>query len=356
MASSFLSSGIQIDFDTDLSSTGIIRYGTSSGNLNFVQNTSTLDGFHQTATLTGLMIVTRYYYTVEGSTSGILSTVSPISSFYTLQVIDIANNSTGTTATGAIIFSGSLSTGGTIFPGTGTLSIGSENNSTDAIVLDFSGLTITPTGTWDGIFEAPKVVSLTGAMLSENGYTLTGSIYKAGNINTSLSLSGQSALVQITVGSGFNNTTLHVYRTDIGSVFTPIDTCIVSAGICQFQTNHFSYFAFGNPSDSVPNTFTFTNATSAELSTNTDSNIITLSGTNIPATISVSGGMYSINSLAFTSATGTILSGDTLQLRALSSASYATIANVTVNIGGVSTTFSVTTKAAPVVVSSGGGG
>jgi len=280
---------MQIDFDTDLSSTGIVRYGTSSGNLNFIQNTSTLDGLHQTATLTGLIIATRYYYTVEGTASGMLSTISPISSFYTLQVIDIANNSTGTTATGAIIFSGSLSTGGTIFPGTGMLFIGSENNSADTVTLDFSGLTITPTGTWDGILEAPKVVSMSGITLAENGYTLTGSVYKAGNTTTALSLSGQSALVQIAVGSGFNNTLLHVYRTDTGTTFTPIDTCIVSAGICQFQTNHFSYFTFGNPSDNVPNAFVFAPQTGVELSTNTDSNITTLSGTNIPATISVSG-------------------------------------------------------------------
>ncbi len=60
---------MQIDFDTDLSSTGIIRYGTSSGNLNFIQNTSTLDGLHQTSTLTGLTAATRYYYTMEGSAS-----------------------------------------------------------------------------------------------------------------------------------------------------------------------------------------------------------------------------------------------------------------------------------------------
>lgn len=60
---------MQIDFNTDLSSTGIVHYGTSSGNLNLVQNTSTLDGFHQSITLTGLTAATHYYYTVEGSAS-----------------------------------------------------------------------------------------------------------------------------------------------------------------------------------------------------------------------------------------------------------------------------------------------
>lgn len=221
--------------------------------------------------------------------------------------------------------------------------------------MNFSGLTITPTSAWDGILEAPKVVSLSGITLSENGYMLTGSVYKAGNTTTALSLSGQSAMIQIYVGTSLDNTSLHVYRSDTGSIFSPIDTCIVSAGICQFQTNHFSYFTFGVPNNSTPNTFVFVSQTGVDPSTNIDSNIITLSGTNIPATISISGGMYSINSLAFTSATGTILSGDIVKVRVTSSVSYSTTTQATLTIGGISANFSVITKSAP-AVSNGGSG
>lgn len=142
----------------------------------------------------------------------------------------------------------------------------------------------------------------------------------------------------------------------MGDVFDPIDICTVSSGICQFTTNHFSFFAFGAPSDSVPDGFAFTDRTGVELSTNTDSNQIVVSGINLPSSISVSGGMYSINSTTYTGTTGTVSNGDTIKVQVTSSSSYNTIAQTILTIGGVSATFRVTTKAAPVISSGGGGG
>jgi len=66
--------------------------------------------------------------------------------------------------------------------------------------------------------------------------------------------------------------------------------------------------------------------------------------------------MYSINNLAYTNVTGTISGGDTVRVRITSSASYNTALQATLSIGGVSTSFSVTTRSAPVVSSGGGGG
>lgn len=154
-----------------------------------------------------------------------------------------------------------------MFQGTGSLSIKSENTPTDTITLSLSGLTITTdgTGTWNGVLDSPKVTTLTGVILSESGYTLTGSVYKAGNDSVGLSLSGQYAQVQIYAGTSLNGKTLHVYRSDTGSVFTLIDSCLVSLGICQFQTNHFSYFALGDPTDTTPDAFAFTPQTGVEL-------------------------------------------------------------------------------------------
>lgn len=157
--------------------------------------------------------------------------------------------------------------------------------------MSLSGLIITTdgTGVWNGIIESPKTAVLTGITLSESGYTLTGSVYKAGNNSVSLGFSGQYAGLQIYIGTAFNGKTLHVYRSDSGPVFDYIDSCIVSSGMCQFQTNHFSYFAFGEPNDGTPDTFAFTPQTGVEISTNIDSNSVTLTGMNIPAIISMSG-------------------------------------------------------------------
>lgn len=159
------------------------------------------------------------------------------------------------------------------------------------IGMSLSGLVVIASGTggWDGIMESPTAVVFTGVLLPESDYALTGSVYKAGNNTTSLVLSGQTATVWIYVGTSLNGRTLHVYRSDSGTSFNMIDSCTVSVGICQFQTDHFSYFAFGVPSDSTPNTFAFIPQTGAEPSTTADSNTVTVSGINTPATINISG-------------------------------------------------------------------
>ena len=72
---------------------------------------------------------------------------------------------------------------------------------------------------------------------------------------------------------------------------------------------------------------------------------IVLSG-SATAPISVQGGEYSINGGAFTSAAGTIASGQTLALRLTSSAQAGTAASATVRIGGASVTFKATTAIA----------
>ena len=64
-----LPTGMRIDFDTDLSATGVVDYGTSSGNLNLTKDTISLDGLHHSVMLTGLTMDTPYYYTSQGSSS-----------------------------------------------------------------------------------------------------------------------------------------------------------------------------------------------------------------------------------------------------------------------------------------------
>lgn len=158
------------------------------------------------------------------------------------------------------------------------------------------------------------------------------------------------------IGTSFNGRILRVYRSDTGGVFDPIDVCTVSSGICQFVTNHFSFFTFGAPNDTTPDAFTFTDRTGVELSTNTESNQIVISGINTPTNISVSGGTYSINNATYTGNVGTVSNSDSIKVRLTSSASYNTATQMTLTIGGVSSVFRATTKVAPVVSSGGGGG
>jgi hypothetical protein len=97
--------------------------------------------------------------------------------------------------------------------------------------------------------------------------------------------------------------------------------------------------------DTTPDAFNFNDATGAELSTLTISNSITPIGYNSAAAITVSGGEYSIDGGAFTSSAGTISPASSVRVRATSSGAYSTAVSVTLTIGGVSDTWTVTTRA-----------
>jgi hypothetical protein len=87
------------------------------------------------------------------------------------------------------------------------------------------------------------------------------------------------------------------------------------------------------------------NSTAVERSTLTVSNTVTLSGLVGPTAVSITGGEYSINGAAFTSATGSVANGNTFAVRHTSSASYTTSTSTSVQIGVSVTTWSSTTRA-----------
>lgn len=108
-------------------------------------------------------------------------------------------------------------------------------------------------------------------------------------------------------------------------------------------------FSTSAPGDSTPDAFSFTDQTGITLSTQVTSNTITVTGINVASSISITGGEMSINAGAFTSTSTTVSVNDTVQLRQTSSASNSTQTDVTLDIGGVTDIWSVTTLA-------GGGG
>ncbi len=96
--------------------------------------------------------------------------------------------------------------------------------------------------------------------------------------------------------------------------------------------------------DSVPDSFSFADAAGVDTNTVTASNTITISGINTAADVSISGGEYSLNGGAWTSASGSVANGNTLQVRLTSAPTRATTVSSTLNVGGVSDNFSVTTS------------
>jgi hypothetical protein len=100
-----------------------------------------------------------------------------------------------------------------------------------------------------------------------------------------------------------------------------------------------------NAPDSTPTAFSFTPISGADLSSVYVSNAVTVAGINITATVTVSGGEYSVNGGAYTDLDGQVAANDIIRLRLTSSASYDTTTTATLTIGGVAGTFSVRTKA-----------
>jgi len=97
--------------------------------------------------------------------------------------------------------------------------------------------------------------------------------------------------------------------------------------------------------DSTPTAFTLDAQTNAELAVSATSNEITVAGINVAASISITGGQYSINGATWTSAAGSVTVGQKVRVKLMTSATYGTLTAATLTIGGVAGAFNVTTKA-----------
>jgi hypothetical protein len=99
-------------------------------------------------------------------------------------------------------------------------------------------------------------------------------------------------------------------------------------------------------SDRVPDAFSFTDQADVAISTVATSDAITVSGINVAVAISVSGGKYSVDGGSFTAAAGTVSNGQAVRVRHTSAATFSTVTDTILTIGGVSDTFTSTTVAA----------
>jgi hypothetical protein len=100
--------------------------------------------------------------------------------------------------------------------------------------------------------------------------------------------------------------------------------------------------AGGSP-DTTPAAFSFSGQTGATRSSIVTSNSVVISDINGNAPISITGGEYSIDGGAFTSAAGTVANNQTIRVRATSSSEFAATVTVVLTVGGVSASFTVTT-------------
>lgn len=110
-----------------------------------------------------------------------------------------------------------------------------------------------------------------------------------------------------------------------------------------------TFTSLPTPPDSTPDPFIFLPVTNAALSTEYESDPVTLTGMNAAASFTVEGGTLMVGSDDL-GASGTLAANPTIRAKLTSSADYETPAIASVTIGGVSADFEVTTAAAPGVI------
>lgn len=100
--------------------------------------------------------------------------------------------------------------------------------------------------------------------------------------------------------------------------------------------------------DATPDPFSFTGVRGVPIGSVQTSNAITISGINEPATVSVTGGTYSIScNDNFTNISTTLKNGQKVCVRHTASASFSSTTTTTLSIGGIRGTFASTTITEP---------
>jgi len=194
-----------------------------------------------------------------------------------------------------------------------------------------------------GVPSAAQVVTVTGT----NG-ALVSNIATSGDFSQTNDCSAA-----LTTGS---SCTINVVFTP-GSEGSRTGTLVITSSAASSPT---TVTLGGTGTNEVPTSFSFLALKNVDPSTLQVSNPITVTGTNVPATISVSSGAeYSINGGPYTSTPGVVSPGAQVTVRLTSSPAYDTSVSGVLTIGGVSAAFTVSTGAQPqlqdVTVTSGGG-
>jgi len=117
---------------------------------------------------------------------------------------------------------------------------GPLNNSLD---ISVNNLTVIASGWWDGVIQWPIPDYFSGEEISIPWYTqLPVMTFQIGNPNAELEFSN-NITVNMYVGSLYDGNTLLIYRSiDYGNTYQSLTSCLVTNGICSFDSNWFSLF------------------------------------------------------------------------------------------------------------------
>jgi hypothetical protein len=146
-------------------------------------------------------------------------------------------------------------------------------------------------------------------------------------------------------GTVSNGQTVRVRVTAPATAATTAKATVTIGGVTgEFEVTTAAAVA---PPDTTPDAFSFASRSNAALNAVISSDPVVVAGINTSTPIAIVGGEYSVNGGGYTGGAGTVASGQSVTVRLISSASYATTSTATLTIGGISRTFSVTTENEP---------
>ena len=333
-------------------------YTSASGTVNngdtvSVQHTSAAtDNTTVNTTLTIGGVSDTYSSTTADFTPAIFSFTDDTGVAYSITMTSNAITVSGITAATPISITGGTysinggaytSTAGTVINGD-TVSVrhtsGATDNATVNTTLTIGGISDTYSST-TGDFT-PAAFSFTDVTNVSVSSTMTSNEITISGINaaTTISVTGGTYSINSGVytdvsGTVNNGDTVSVRHTSSASDSTTVNSTLTIGGVSDTYSS--------TTGDFTPAAFSFTDVTGVTVSSTMTSNTITVSGITAATPISVSGGFYSINSGAYTSASGTVNNGDTISVQHTSAASDSTTVNTILTIGIISDTYSSTT-------------
>ena len=142
-----------------------------------------------------------------------------------------------------------------------------------------------------------------------------------------------------TPGTVKNAQVVRVRATSSNAFSTPVNVTLTIGGV----TGTFTITT--RQADTTPDAFGFAPVTNAEPNLIQESATATITGIDSSAAVTIVGGQYSINGGAFTNQAGSITNGQNIKVNGTASSGFSTTNTVTLTIGGVSATFTITTRA-----------
>jgi hypothetical protein len=173
--------------------------------------------------------------------------------------------------------------------------------------------------------------------------------------SASVSVTGINAPAAISISNGSYSLDGGAFTSAAGQVSAGQQVRVRHTSASAFSTSTTSTLTIGGVSagftstteaiDTTPAPFDFVDVVEAPRRSTVSSNIVTVSGINAPATVTVSGGgaSFAINGGAFSTTARTVVAGDRVQLRLTAPNSSNTTVTATLSIGGVSDLWRVTT-------------